>query len=39
MGLTFYLWQSLKFQNVIWHVCVVAAAACQFAGVMRMVAR
>ena len=39
MGLTFYLWQSLKFQNVFWHVCVAAAAACQFAGVMRMVAR
>jgi hemolysin III len=39
IGVAFYLWQSLKFQNAIWHICVAAAAACQFAGVFRAVGR
>ena len=38
-GVAFYLWESLKFQNAIWHACVTAAAACQFAGVLRAVGR
>ncbi len=34
IGVGFYLWQSLKFQNAIWHACVTIAAACQFAGIV-----
>ncbi|MFZ1962333.1 MAG: hemolysin III family protein [Roseiarcus sp.] len=33
VGVAFYLWHSLKFQNAIWHGCVALAAACHFAGV------
>jgi hemolysin III len=29
-GVPFYLWEKLKFQNVIWHMFVVAAAAAHF---------
>ena len=36
-GVAFYLWESLKFQTAIWHACVAAAAACQFAGVLQAV--
>ena len=32
-GVPFYLWESLKFQNAIWHGFVVAAAACHFAAI------
>jgi len=39
VGVAFHLWESLKFQNAIWHACVTAAAACQFAGVLRAVGR
>jgi hemolysin III len=39
VGVAFYLWRSLKFQNVIWHACVAAAAACHFAGIAAAVAR
>ena len=39
LGLMFFFWQSLKFQNVIWHSCVAAAAACQFVGVLWAIAR
>ena len=39
IGVAFHLWESLKFQNAIWHACVTAAAACQFAGVLRAVGR
>ena len=38
-GVAFYLWESLKFQTAIWHACVTAAAACQFAGVLQAVGR
>jgi len=38
-GVAFYLWESLKFQNAIWHACVMVAAACQFAGVLHAVGR
>ena len=34
LGVAFFLWENLKFQNAIWHACVTAAAACQFAGVL-----
>jgi hemolysin III len=39
IGVAFYLWESLKFQNAIWHACVAVAAACQFAGVLQAVGR
>lgn len=32
-GVVFYRWHSLKYQNVIWHVFVVAAAACHYAAI------
>ena len=38
-GVVFFLWESLKFQNAIWHGCVTVAAACQFAGVLQAVGR
>jgi hemolysin III len=39
IGVAFHLWESLKYQNAIWHSCVTAAAACQFAGVFQAVGR
>ena len=32
-GVPFYLWERLKYQNAIWHVFVVAAAACHFCAI------
>ena len=32
-GVFFYRWNSLKYQNVIWHVFVVTAAGCHFAAI------
>jgi hemolysin III len=39
IGVAFHLWESLKFQNAIWHTWVAAAAACHFAGVFNAVGR
>jgi hemolysin III len=39
VGVAFFLWESLKFQTAIWHAFVVAAAACQFAGVFFAIGR
>jgi hemolysin III len=39
IGVAFHRWESLKYQNAIWHTCVVAAAACHFAGVFQAVGR
>ena len=39
IGVAFHLWESLKYQNVIWHSLVVAAAACHGAGVLHAVGR
>jgi hemolysin III len=33
LGVVFFRWNSLKFQNVIWHGFVVAAAACHYAAI------
>ena len=33
LGVVFYRWHSLKYQNVIWHLFVVSAAACHFAAI------
>jgi hemolysin III len=38
VGIVFYLWHSLKFQNAIWHLFVAAAAGCQYAGIVGCVA-
>ena len=39
IGVAFHLWESLKYQNAIWHSCVTAAAACHFAGVFHAIGR
>ena len=33
VGVLFYKWHSLKYQNAIWHSFVAIAAGCQFAGI------
>jgi hemolysin III len=37
VGVAFFLWRSLKFQNAIWHAFVTIAAACHFVGVLEAV--
>jgi len=32
-AVVFYCWESLKYCNAIWHVCVLAATACCFLGI------
>lgn len=39
VGVLFYKWHALKFQNAIWHACVAVAAGLQFAGVAYAVGR
>jgi hemolysin III len=39
IGVLFYLWKKLRFQNVVWHAFVTAAAGCHFAGVLQAVGR
>ena len=38
IGVVFHLWQRLPYQNAIWHVFVLAAAACHFTAVLSEVA-
>jgi hemolysin III len=33
VGVLFYRWENLKFQNAIWHSFVTIAAGCQYAGI------
>lgn len=33
-GIAFHVWESLRFQNAIWHGFVLAAAACHYAAVL-----
>ena len=33
-GVVFHLWESLRFQNAIWHAFVVLAAACHYTAVI-----
>jgi hemolysin III len=33
VGVVFHMWESLKFQNAIWHGFVLAASACHFSAV------
>ena len=37
VGVVFYRWHSLKFQNAIWHSFVLAAASCHFAGIAQAI--
>jgi len=34
VGTAFHLWRSLRFQNAIWHVFVLAAAGCHYGAVL-----
>lgn len=34
LGVIFHMWESLRFQNAIWHVFVVLAAACHYTAVL-----
>ncbi len=34
MGVVFYVWRSLRFQNVIWHAFVLVAACCHYSAVL-----
>lgn len=36
-GVVFHVWESLRFQNAIWHGFVLAAAACHYGAVMTSV--
>jgi hemolysin III len=38
VGIVFYAWRSLRFQNAIWHAFVLAAAGCHYAAVFYCVA-
>jgi hemolysin III len=33
-GVIFHVWESLRFQNAIWHGFVVLAAACHYGAVL-----
>jgi hemolysin III len=39
VGVLFYKWNSLKFQNAIWHSFVAIAAGCQYAGIAHAIGR
>ena len=39
VGIVFYKWHGLKFQNAIWHAFVAVAAGCQWAGIAYVVGR
>jgi hemolysin III len=36
-GVAFHVWRSLRFQNAIWHACVLVAAACHWGAVLHTV--
>ncbi len=33
-GVAFHMWEKLRYHNVIWHSCVLAAACCHYAAVV-----
>jgi hemolysin III len=39
VGVVFYKWHSLKFQNAIWHGFVAVAAGCHYAGIAYVMGR
>jgi hemolysin III len=36
-GVAFHVWRSLRFQNAIWHACVLVGAACHWGAVLHTV--
>ena len=38
LGTLFHLWENLRFQNVIWHGCVLIAASCHYSAVLTCLA-
>ena len=38
VGVAFHLWERLRFQNVIWHGFVLAAAGCHYAAILNCIA-
>jgi hemolysin III len=38
IGIIFHLWETLRFQNAIWHSFVLAAAGCHYAAIIHCVA-
>ena len=38
VGVIFYRWHALKYQNAIWHGFVLAAAGCHYAGIAQAIA-
>jgi hemolysin III len=39
IGVAFYLWERLRFQQVVWHGFVLAAAACHYVAILHCVSR
>lgn len=39
VGVIFHVWERLPYQNVVWHLFVLAGAGCQYAALMGVVAR
>ena len=37
LGVPFHLWNSLKYQNAIWHGFVTVGTSCQLAGIVKAV--
>jgi len=37
VGVGFHVWERLKYQNAIWHGCVLSAAACHYAAVVQSI--
>ena len=37
VGVGFHVWRGLKYQNAIWHACVLSAAACHYAAVVQAI--
>ena len=38
VGVVFHLWQRLPYQNAVWHIFVLCAAACHYAAILYAVA-
>jgi hemolysin III len=38
LGTLFHLWENLRFQNAIWHGCVLIAASCHYSAVLTCLA-
>jgi hemolysin III len=38
VGVAFHVWETLPYQNAVWHGFVLVAASCHFVAVLRVVA-